>query len=378
MIIKKNCQFYRGHIPCTYHKKNKRSCVRCDDFTPLSEKILIIKLEAIGDVLRTTSILPALKDQFPGSHITWITKKDSFPLLNNNYINRIFMVETNYLEFILNEDFDLGICLDTDSLSATILNLASCQKKKGFITNKYGNAIPTNSEAEEWWLMGLDDSLKRQNRKTYQEIIYEITGLKRPIYRPVLPDSILKYDLIQDFKKLHKINHIDQLIVGINTGGGSRWQWKKWTVKNYIKLIQKIKTKYPSLPIILYGGPEEQEFNRAILKKVKDLVIDTGCKNSLEDFVSLVSISDLFITPDSLGFHIASALNKTILVLVGPTSPWELDIFGKGEIIYPKLECIACYLNVCDKKPNCMESLTPQDIFLRFEKQLGNFTSQHS
>ena len=43
-------------------------------------RILIIKLEAVGDVLRTTCILHGLKEKYPKSEITWITCKSAVPL----------------------------------------------------------------------------------------------------------------------------------------------------------------------------------------------------------------------------------------------------------------------------------------------------------
>jgi len=46
--------------------------------------ILIIKLGAIGDVLRTTAILPGLREKYPDSLVTWVTKADSFDILKNN------------------------------------------------------------------------------------------------------------------------------------------------------------------------------------------------------------------------------------------------------------------------------------------------------
>ncbi len=340
------------------------------DFSPISERILIIKLDALGDVLRTTSVLPALKDRYPHSAITWITRQNAQSLLSNRYIDRCLVVEDHYLEFILNERFDLGICLDADPLSATILSLADCQEKRGFIADENGAAIPANTEAEEWWLMGLNDHVKKQNRKTYQEIMYEICGLDKQAHRPILPDSIVNESLIETFKNHHGIPSDNKTVIGINTGGGSRWQWKKWPLDYYISLLQTLKNHYPNLPIILYGGPEEIEFNKEIENNIQSGIIDVGCTNSINDFVSLVAISDIFLTPDSLGFHIATALEITTFVLVGPTSPWELDVYGKGEVLYPELDCIACYLERCDRDPNCMRSLTPEIVFEKIEKSI--------
>ena len=75
--------------------------------------ILIIKLGAIGDVIRTTSIIPGLKSKYPDCNIDWITKKISFDILkNNNIISNIRIIE-NLPD--LDKKYDLIISLDDAS-----------------------------------------------------------------------------------------------------------------------------------------------------------------------------------------------------------------------------------------------------------------------
>ena len=54
----------------------------------------------------------------------------------------------------------------------------------GFIADSAGRVVPVNKEAEEWYLMGLNDDLKNKNRKTYQKIISEICKLDTELERP--------------------------------------------------------------------------------------------------------------------------------------------------------------------------------------------------
>ncbi|MCX6165980.1 MAG: lipopolysaccharide heptosyltransferase family protein, partial [Ignavibacteriae bacterium] len=145
-------KYYVGSKPCKFHKTDKRLCDNCRDYEKFSKRILIIKLDALGDVLRTTSILPALLQKYPNSHITWITKSRAAGLLKNNgHINRILTVENNYLSYILNEEFDIGICLDAENMSATILSIAKCKEIFGFIVSKLGQLLPANKEAHQWY-----------------------------------------------------------------------------------------------------------------------------------------------------------------------------------------------------------------------------------
>jgi len=369
--IQIDCKHYLGYKPCKFHKQDGRLCENCQDYLKIENKILIIKLGALGDVLRTASILPALGKKYPNSHITWITKNNASILLKNNpNVHRILEVEKNYLEIIIHEKFDIGICLDSELLSSTILSLADCTKKFGFKANNFGHVIPANKEAEEWYLMGINDHLKKENRKTYHEIISEICKLDSVVKKPQL---ILDEDSKTFAKQFFKKNHLNKSnkIIGINTGGGKRWQLKKWTLENYIESIKILKNSFTEIGILLFGGPEEVKFNQMIIKEVGSLLVDTGCHNSVLQFSALIDLVDVFFTPDSLGMHLSIALEKITIVLVGPTSPWELDVFERGEIVYNKnLNCIACYKPFCDKKINCMNSIQTEEILKIIEKYL--------
>ena len=153
MDIYIDCKHYLGYKPCKFHKHDGRICENCTKYKKIKKKILIIKLDALGDVLRTTSILPALHDKHDNLSVIWITRKNALEILvNNAYIQRVCAVEHNYLEYILNETFDEGICLDADPLSVSILALAKCKVKRGFVTNKEGRVIPCNEDSQQWFL----------------------------------------------------------------------------------------------------------------------------------------------------------------------------------------------------------------------------------
>ncbi len=368
MKVKLDCRYYKGNMPCIFHKKDKMLCDTCTKYDPIKMRILIIKLGSIGDVLRTTPILPAFKKKYEGCEITWITKSNAASLFKGNeYVDRLLLIEENYLEFILNEKFDIGICLDSDQISATIHRLASCTNRYGFIADDYGHIQPANDLAKEWWHMGLNDDMKKKNRKTYQQIMFEICQLPHPIPRPLLFLSSEALKHAEAFAKLKKLEKYPK-VIGVNTGGGSRWQYKKWTQEGYVDLITRLREL--GVGIILFGGPEEVKFNAQILKKVSSGVIDAGCGNTLLEFASLINLVDVFFTPDSLGMHIAVALKKPVIVLVGPTSPWELDLYGTGEVICSDVDCIACYLEHCDKVTNCMNTLKAEFVFEKVKEYL--------
>ena len=130
MTIHTDCRHYRTTEPCEPHKETGTRCDGCAVYEPIAERILIVKLGAMGDVLRTTTCLEPLKQRYPASHITWVTHENAVPLLEGNpWIDRILSVDGNYLEFVLAERFDLAIGPDTDTLSASITSLVRADIK---------------------------------------------------------------------------------------------------------------------------------------------------------------------------------------------------------------------------------------------------------
>jgi len=62
-VLKIDCAYFKGDRPCKFYKEDGVKCDECNHYKPIKNKILIIKLDAIGDVLRTTSILTPFKEK---------------------------------------------------------------------------------------------------------------------------------------------------------------------------------------------------------------------------------------------------------------------------------------------------------------------------
>ena len=66
------CKRYSGYKPCIEYKNCLEEGCQLDDAeNRIGEKILIISLDALGNVLLNTSILKSLKDKYPESTIFW-------------------------------------------------------------------------------------------------------------------------------------------------------------------------------------------------------------------------------------------------------------------------------------------------------------------
>jgi heptosyltransferase-2 len=369
MILKTDCKHFPGNRPCTPSKTEGKKCDDCNYYEPVNFKILIIKLDATGDVLRTTSILPALKREFPKSHVTWITKRNAKELFANNpLVDELFFFEDNdTVARLMVEKFNLLIHPDASAVSASLASIANAENKKGFVLDEKGKVIPVDDDAVEWLEMGSFDDLKKRNTKTYQEIIHNIAGLKYQKDEIQIHLNQKEIDFKNEFCTANNLKRFKYL-VGLNTGAGTRWQYKQWHLEGYIELIKKI-SKNKEIGILLYGGPDEVERNKILKNKFPHL-IDTGTNNSLRQFFSLLDICDVLVTSDTMALHAATGLKKKIVCLFGPTSNTEIEDYGRIEKVIPELDCLVCYKLICDFEITCMGSITFEMVYEKVIKSI--------
>lgn len=361
MILKTNCKYFPGDRPCIPNKTKGTLCDNCKEYSPVSYKILIIKLDAPGDVLRTTSLLPTLKKKYPDSFITWLTRYNSIEFFKNNpFIDQLLVFENpDTISRLLVEEFDLMIHPDASPVSSPLATLTKASEKKGFLLSSFGKIFPINSEATEWIEMGAFDQFKKKNKKTYQQIIHEIAGLdySKSEIQLYLDSNELKFK--KDFIKQHNLERY-KIIVGLNTGASKRWQYKKWRAEGFEELITRLSVN-KEIGILLYGGPEEEENNKSLITKFPFL-INTGTNNTLREFFALVDITDIFITGDTMALHAATALRKKVICFFGPTSSAEIEDYGLIKKIIPNLDCLVCYKSTCDFVPSCMDMISTDMI----------------
>ncbi|MBM3252592.1 MAG: glycosyltransferase family 9 protein, partial [Candidatus Omnitrophica bacterium] len=228
---------------------------------------------------------------------------------------------------------------------------------------------PLNRKSEYAFWLGIDDKIKfKQNKKTYQELIYEMSGLDYKNDGYILPLSEKSLKFGADFLQKNKIKKGD-LAVGLNTGSGEVFATKKWTVEGFIKLARMLKNKL-SAKILLLGGPNEIQRNNEIKSRLKTLIIDSGCYNSLQEFIGIVNSCSLVVSSDTLAMQIAIALKKKVVALFGPTCHQEVDLFGRGEKIVSNVSCAPCYRQYCDNL-KCMRSISPQEVFAAVKRLTG-------
>jgi len=166
--VRSDCKWFKGHVPCLPHKQNGQVCTTCTSYEGLLKRVLIIKLGAAGDVIRTTPLLRRLRHECPQFEITWLTY---FPdLVPKSYVNKVLSLSLENTIWLNTQKFDWLINLDKDDVAIALGASIKAARKSGFGMDKFGKCMPFGTKAEQSkWMTGLWDDLNRSNKKNYME-----------------------------------------------------------------------------------------------------------------------------------------------------------------------------------------------------------------
>lgn len=374
--IRFNCALYNGYKPCKYGNE----CAGCSHYEPRqdaadaslasplhapspsapletdSPKVLIIKTGAMGDVLRTTTVLWPLRRLYPNARVTWVTDASAEALLRSNpLIDELLTLNAQSFEELASRRFDLLLNYEKEKEPLSLAGKVQAQLRMGFAPTPWRTATVFNPESRYALLLGLSDELKfRQNALPYPQIIAEMAGFayKRDPYILELSEASRRRQAQIEAQFASK----GAWRIGLNTGCGAVFRTKQWTLEGWVGLVRFLQQNTRA-QILLLGGKAERELNQQIAQHTQG-VFDSGSDNSLEEFFGVVEACDLVVSSDSLAMHIAIARKKYVVALFGSTSHQEVDLYGRGEKIVTDFACSPCYKKACeDHKPTCMEAL---------------------
>lgn len=345
-LYKPDCKFFRGDIPCLPHKQYDYQCLDCPLYSPQDDIILIIKLGAIGDVIRTTPLLHRLLKEYPKSSIWWLTNT---PEAVPKIVDKVLPFSLESILLLQATEFKWVINLDKDAYACALASSLIAKTKSGFVL-KDGKPAPANEYAEYKFMTGIFDNINKQNTKSYLEEIFEIVGWKYNGEEYILEvDDLCKWNINSDGKP----------IIGLNTGCGSRWTSRLWPDHHWLELIHLLKQNN-YFPLLL-GGPNEDEKNQRFAKETGAIYLGFF---ELEKFISLVNQCDLIVTAVTMALHIAIGLKKHAVLFNNIFNRHEFELFGRGIILEPEKEC-KCFFSPSCKNPEyfCMNYLFPSRVF---------------
>ena len=356
--VKYDCRHFRTNIPCLPNKKENTLCVSCSYYEPIQTRILIIKLGALGDVIRTTPLVEKFRKSYPGVHITWITLSPS--ILPSDQIDVICKWEFTSVFTIQHSKFDIAVNLDKDMEACMLLENVCANTKYGY-TWKNNHIAPATPAAEHKLMTGFFDELSIKNTKSYLEEIFEICHFKfqKEDYLIALNESFAKKwrETLSDKAK-------GKLIVGLNTGCGPRWNTRLWSDRSWMELANLLH-KDGFYPVFL-GGELEHEKNERMSSMTSTYYPG---HHSLEEFIAISNGCEIIVTQVSMMMHIATALKKKLVLCNTIFNKHEFELYDRGKLVEPQVPCVCFYGNTCIKGESCMHSIQPAD-FMKAIKEL--------
>ncbi len=371
--IAPECRHYRGDRPCAF----ARPCQGCNHYAPYSHRVCIIKLGALGDVVRTLCILPELRRRYPDAHITWVSLPNGCRMIGEHpMIDRVVTFDAMNAMVLQQEQFDTLICLDKEPQPCAFAMTIRARRKLGIGLSRHGKPVPLNRECENYFHLGLSDELKfRRNTKSYPQLVYEALGWRYGGQRYELPLN----ETAADQMRLLLANQgwrPSQRTIGIFVGAGRVFANKMWPAAQTTEVIRHLRASEPEATIILLGGPDERITIDHILYELRDggeanNVIDSGTEHDERSFVALVDACDVVLAGDTMAMHVALARGRRVVAYFGPTCEQEIDLFGLGEKLVAKVACGPCYKRVCDRGDVCIQAITPDRAAAAVLRQLA-------
>jgi ADP-heptose:LPS heptosyltransferase len=260
--------------------------------------VLIIKLGASGDVVRTTPLLRRLDGP-----VSWITAETNLALLEG--IDReVRSVSWKNRQSVADTAYDLVINLEDDRESSSFLKQLKFKELFGAHLNG-DDQLTYTSNSRSWFDLGLisaydrdeADRLKLLNRRTYQELIFDGLGLGfcgEPYHLPPSRPTELRGD------------------VAISPTAGAIWPMKQWAYYNELK--------------------KELE-----AQGLKVNILDS--RPTLLEHLADVQGHRCLVSGDSLPMHLALGSGVRCVSIFTCTSPWEIHGYGLQEkIVSPLLK----------------------------------------
>ena len=259
--------------------------------------ILIIKLGATGDVVRTTPLLRKLDGR-----VTWITEAKNVPLLEGLQDN-LLSLSWEQRHLVANENYDLVINLEDMLEPGQYVRALKFGRLFGALLET-DNRLAYTDDSRGWFDLSLisrfgkqqADRLKLENRRVYQDLIFAGMGLQFAGETYRLPEPV-QSDLTGD--------------VAIATEAGPVWPMKKWD--HYDLLKQRLEDR----GLIVNMLPR---------------------RATLLEHLADVQNHRCLVSGDSLPMHFALGTGVRCVTLFNCTSPWEIFDYGiQQKIISPLL-----------------------------------------
>lgn len=147
---------------------------------------------------------------------------------------------------------------------------------------------------------------------------------------------------------------------------------KRWPPHHFAELAKIIRSNHPDVQIVMLGSPKDREVCDEIAAAQPWLLNFAGV-TTLSEAIAMLALADVVVSNDSGLMNIASALNRPIIGLYGPTDHVNTPPFSDvAKIVSLHLECSPCGQRTCPLGHHyCMRNLSAEMVWEPLQQMLG-------
>ena len=326
-------------------------------------KILIIRIDGIGDLLNSTPAIALLRESYPSAEITVLARPLNAPvLIGNPDVDRILIFDEDgrhrgiraQLQFyreLRRERFQLVVAMQTAMWSHFVAFLSGAPYRLGRYQKRFRSTLTHAWRGQ--YRKGETHEVDRNLELV--RLICQGEG-KRELVFHLSPDEIAT-------AKTHLAACgicPETFLIGIHPGGSSID--KRWPEGQYAELADRLSHQY-NATILLLRGPEEAELARNIQKAMKSDVIPYA-PETIRELGALLSCCDLVVCNDSGPMHLAAALDVPLVAIFGPTDhvAWH-PLSENASIVRRDMPCWPCSAHKCKIGWECTKKLPIEPVW---------------
>ncbi len=354
-------------------------------------KILIINIFGVGDVLFTTPMIRQIKNAFHDVAIGYVANARTASLLRNHpLISKVFIYErdefhqiykrskiqflarlSTFVKEIKSEGFDAAIDLSLNSSADFLLMLTGIKTRIGY---NYKNRSPFLTQ--KFKLSGYEG---RHVVDYYNDLLSALGIVPQPTPME-FPLTAADRAWAMGFLKTNGLSG-KKVVIGIVPGGGASWGkdalFKRWEPQNYVKLADNL-IENCGADIILMGDEKERELCERVAREMRGRSFQLCGKTSLSQFAAVSAQLKLVVVNDGGPLHMAVAAGaKTVSIfgpvdekVYGPYAPLERE---QHLVVSKNLACRPCYRRFrrseCEHI-SCLHTISVQDVLVKVESLL--------
>jgi lipopolysaccharide heptosyltransferase II len=343
----------------------------------MNKRIIIVRMDRIGDVVLSTPVIKAVRDAYPDSHIAVLVRPYAKDVVDGNpYIDEVITYDKSgkekgllgnlrFIANLRNKKFDLAIILHPKNSSHMIAYLAGIPERLGY--DKKSGIFLTKRIPHTKQL-----GLKHEIDYTLSLLRYiGIESSDRSLHMPVNRSSEEK------IKEIFKNNGISQNDTIITVHPAASCRSRRWASERFAKVSDFLAEKYGARIVMISGPGEDKAMGDKVAELMKSGCLNLSGKTRVSDLASILRRSKLLISNDSGPVHISCAVGTPVISIFSRKdrgiSPERWGPLGKKDItLHKDVGCEACLAHNCKLEFKCLDAISVEDVLSAADKILKN------